>query len=95
MPQSLGNGSGGRGEEDTEGGKRDLERKGASLGQLCWLLQALLTQQKDGAKASNIKISTVPSSPSVLVGLSTANSHRLASKGGCAAGQESGSLNFP
>ena len=71
-----------------------MERKGAPLGQLCWLLQALLTQQKDGAKASNVKFSTVSSSPSVLVGLSTANSHRLASKGGCAVGQESGSLNF-
>lgn len=72
-----------------------MERKGASPGQLCWLLQALLTQQKDRAKASNVKFSTVPSSPSVLVGLSVAGSHRLASKGGGAVGQESGSLNFP
>lgn len=78
-----------------KGKKRDLERKGASLGQLCWLLQALLTQQKDGAKASNVKFIRVPSSPSILAGLSEARSHRLASKGGCAGGQEFGSLNFP
>lgn len=57
--------------------------------------QALLTRQKDGAKASKVKFSTVPSSPSVLVGLSVTGSHRLASKGGGAVGQEYGSLNFP
>lgn len=80
-----------------KGKKRDLERKGVSLGQLCWLLQALLTQQKDRGKGKKrrVKAPPAPAQLSVLAGHSIVGSHRLASKEECAMGQQTGSLSFP
>lgn len=86
-----------RGGEGIEGGKKKaLERKGASLGQLCWLLQALLTQQKDEGKGKKrqVQVPSLPFQLPVLVGFNIACSHKLASKGGLAVEKTSGSFQF-